>query len=131
MRSLACTPAEAVLVRDAFLALDPALQAKIRARLNDPSAAACPFLEAGRCSVYESRPLVCRAYGFSAEPGNVYFGCEVLFPLLKNASDFRMPSFDEAKLTVPNEKVLDSTGRALPELGVLAEMLARFSIFDF
>lgn len=39
--------------------------------------ATCPLLVDGRCSVYNQRPFVCRAYGIVADPRmRCEFGCE-------------------------------------------------------
>jgi Fe-S-cluster containining protein len=36
----------------------------------------CPYLKNGRCSIYEDRPLVCRAYGTSPA-----LPCKFLYPI--------------------------------------------------
>lgn len=44
---------------------DPRLRATVRAQAHDPEHASCALLVAGRCSVYEHRPLVCRSHGLA------------------------------------------------------------------
>ncbi|MEK8023511.1 MAG: YkgJ family cysteine cluster protein [Candidatus Hydrogenedentota bacterium] len=85
----------------------------------------CPLLENGRCSIYESRPLVCRAYGFAADGEGVYFGCEVLEPVLRTSGTMNLPSLKAAMDLVPGTTVRDRAGRALPDAGMLAELLDR------
>jgi len=56
---------EAELLREGLAALDLEARARLGARLAalDPSAACVLLEEDGRCSVYGSRPLVCRTQG--------------------------------------------------------------------
>lgn len=58
---------EADAVREAYLALDPALRDRIRARAErvvaGDESAACPMLIDDRCAIYEARPLICRTQG--------------------------------------------------------------------
>lgn len=65
--SLAVGVLEASRVRGALAALEPGRRAAVRARTVDPRVTAeerCVMLdEAGRCDVYEARPLVCRSQG--------------------------------------------------------------------
>ena len=35
----------------------------------------CPFLKNNKCTVYESRPFMCRAYGYSTVDGSSFKGC--------------------------------------------------------
>lgn len=146
--ALPVTPIEAVVVADAVAKLEPALRARARERIaelasrigtgtaegGDPVAidpgpgnllGPCPLLENGRCSVYSARPLVCRAYGFSADADAAYFGCEILEPVLRSCGEIRLPSLEAARFRMPVARVLDRSGRALPVAGMLAEFLDR------
>lgn len=73
----------------------------------------CCLLENGRCIAYEARPLICRAYGFSADDGNVYFGCEILAPKLEGKI-VAMPSYSAARESMGDD-----------ERGYLSELLDR------
>lgn len=84
----------------------------------------CPMLENGRCAIYAARPLFCRAYGFAADRDG-YFGCEVLHPALAAMETVTLTSLDAGRAALPREEVLDARGKALPECGMLAELVAR------
>lgn len=84
----------------------------------------CPLLEGGRCSIYAARPLFCRAYGFAADSAG-YFGCEVLQPGLAVLETVTLTSLDAGRRALPVGDVLDAGGKALPECGMLAELVAR------
>lgn len=129
-------PVEARRVAKAVTGLSVAARAEVRRRIaeaarrlsgaaGDAPKGACPLLDDARCLVYADRPLICRAYGFAADRDGAYFGCEVLEPAVRAAGDFRLPNLDAAREGLPGDEVLDSAGRALTEIGPLAEMLDR------
>ena len=74
------TRAEWELVADGLARLPAAVQLQIAARieeLRDCPGTICPFLDrdAGRCLVYDHRPVACRTYGFYVErEGGLYCG---------------------------------------------------------
>lgn len=141
--AIAVTPAEAVLAAAAVKALPSALGLRVRAQLRTLSGlvetdgavrldgagdgihGACPLLDGGRCSIYAARPLICRAFGFAALADGSYFGCEVLAPVVRGFGDFTLPSMDAARSLLPDVDVLDASGKALPRLGMLAELVDR------
>ena len=86
---------------------------------------ACPLLFEGRCSVYEARPLICRAYGFTADENGFFMGCEDLGEILKRCEVTLLPTWNAAFRLVPEKTVLDARGRELPPQGIIAEMLGR------
>ncbi len=86
---------------------------------------ACPLLEDGLCSIYASRPLICRAYGFCAEEGGVYTGCDILAARLRGSGEIALPSLDAARALLPDETLLDANGLALPSNSTLPELLER------
>lgn len=132
------TPVEALRVARAVAALDAAAQSALldRARsaarlLNGGAlggAAACPCLEAGRCLVYEDRPLVCRAWGQAAEVDGRYVGCAVLGPAVERERP-RLANFTRARVAVRSinrrAEILDSAGAPLPPRAPLTVLLDR------
>lgn len=91
----------------------------------------CPLLFDGLCSVYEVRPLVCRAFGFSAEEREepdsriVYMGCSILEDILKKYKKISLPSWSAAWRLIPDLKELDKSKKELPKQSTLAEMILR------
>jgi Fe-S-cluster containining protein len=85
----------------------------------------CPLLVDGRCAVYEARPLICRAYGFTADENGFFMGCELLGEILKRNDVTLLPTWDAAFRLIPTVAVLDARGMELPPQGTLAEMLER------
>jgi Fe-S-cluster containining protein len=144
------SPGEALRIAEAIRALPEPLQGRVRERVHELAArvetdridaptssydpegptrpgleGACPLLEDHRCTVYESRPILCRAYGYAAESGGVYFGCEILGDILKDLDTVHLPDYEAALRAVPDFKILDARGRVLPERGMLAELVDR------
>jgi Fe-S-cluster containining protein len=144
------SPGEALVLAEAVRALPEPLQARVRERVhelasrvetdrvNAPTATydpdgplrpglegACPLLEDNLCTVYESRPILCRAYGYAAETGGVYFGCEILVETLKTVDAVHLPDYEAALRAVPFLKVFDTQGRVLPDHGMLSELVDR------
>lgn len=66
---LCCVPPETLfriegeLVRDAVGGLSEEQRERIRERVEDSERTLCPLLEDGACSIYESRPMICRTQG--------------------------------------------------------------------
>jgi Fe-S-cluster containining protein len=54
---------EGELVRDAVGRLSEKQRERIRERVEDSERTLCPLLEDGACSIYESRPMICRTQG--------------------------------------------------------------------
>lgn len=141
------TPAEAVRVAEAIGRLPAERRDAIRRRiaetarwLTDSARAAgtrapvpCPLLEGHLCAIYADRPLVCRAYGFAAERTDrggavreiAYLGCEILEPVVRGDPSIRLPNHAAACAALPRVLALDRDGKALPDVGPLAEMLDR------
>ena len=69
---------EAVALQQALIALPAAQQARIRENLASGKPD-CPLLVNERCSVYASRPALCRAYGTIIQMGETVATCELNF----------------------------------------------------
>ncbi len=148
------TAPEALAAAEAVKALDPDLREILRGRLRSVTArveraamsgtpdaresspgdhaaageglsGACPLLVNGRCAIYAARPLFCRAYGFSADGEGEYFGCEVLYPALAAMQEVNLTSLTAGRAALPTFVVKDAAGHALPECGMLAELVDR------
>lgn len=65
---------------------------------------ACPLLEAGRCTVYDARPVICRLYGATAKLACPH-GCE---PDAWLAEDEANAIIDAAKRLSPRTRSLNS-----------------------
>ena len=89
-----------------------------------PEKGPCPFLEKGKCVIYDDRPLFCRGYGFSVDEG-AYFGCEILLPFLQQGGNFQLPRLEEARKILPHVSVRDKDDQAIPALGPLHELVWR------
>ncbi|MCS6899431.1 MAG: YkgJ family cysteine cluster protein, partial [Myxococcales bacterium] len=61
---LTCTGVEAKVLREALRRLPETERERLRARLASSPGDRCVLLdEAGRCIVYEARPMICRSHG--------------------------------------------------------------------
>ena len=60
---ISVSPVEAESVRIALEKLPAELLALLARRVDTPADAPCPLLVDGLCTVYESRPLICRTHG--------------------------------------------------------------------
>lgn len=148
--ALPVSPGEALVLAEAVTTLPSPLRERVIARVRELAArvesdrvaaptatydpegplrpgleGACPLLEDNRCTVYDARPVICRAYGFAAEKGGVYYGCEILVEILSEAGVVDLPDYEAALRSVPTHKVLDKHGTVLPDRGMLAELVDR------
>jgi len=63
-RNLSVLPIEALSLSDAVQDLPEGLKAKILKRASTASFWDCPLLQAGACSLYAFRPIICRTHGY-------------------------------------------------------------------
>jgi Fe-S-cluster containining protein len=97
-------PVEAYHLREAFLRLPDTTAEGVRRRAAEDPEGQCPFLEDGRCTVYASRPVLCRTHGHpfvrreeAGGEAEIYPGCEQLplesLPRSENGS-LKVSAFD-------------------------------------
>ncbi|MBY0449176.1 MAG: YkgJ family cysteine cluster protein [Cyanobacteria bacterium] len=70
---------EAHVLREAVAGLPADTREQIRVNIQDPNAPLCPLLVDGACSIYESRPILCRIFGFPVSDGQSIATCELNF----------------------------------------------------
>jgi hypothetical protein len=63
-RNISIFPIEALSLADALQAQPKAVIAKVRSRAASASFWDCPLMEDRACSMYASRPIICRTHGF-------------------------------------------------------------------
>jgi Fe-S-cluster containining protein len=79
---------EWALISSALQALPAEVAEAAHQRMRQPFERICPLLDrdAGACLIYEARPVVCRAYGFYAERGDV-LGCGRIETVARETSE--------------------------------------------
>jgi Fe-S-cluster containining protein len=73
------SPVESQGVLEAVQLLSAEVKSKIRKNLSQPERLLCPLLVEDRCSIYESRPILCRIFGFPVSDGSTMATCELNF----------------------------------------------------
>lgn len=73
------TYVEALNVFQGLLHTSPQVMHTVLAQLNEENRALCPLLVDGQCSVYEARPLLCRAFGLAVQVDDTVGTCELNF----------------------------------------------------
>lgn len=86
----------------------------------------CPLLRDGRCSIYEWRPLYCRAFGFAGASDGSFFGCEILAKAIPKGKRISLRDYEAVARAMPQVKVKTTGGKCLPDVGPLPEMLSIF-----
>ena len=89
---------------------------------------ACAFLKDGRCSVYESRPHVCRIYPFSVRPGQrgrvfEFYRCEDRHAGHFSGDRVQVKDWLRENFTRENREFWAAEGDILPILGRLLSSL--------
>ena len=81
----------------------------------------CPFLKDDKCTVYESRPFMCRAYGYSTIDGASFKGCNYFFFQLMYATKttntrkiINFDSFNQFIKEADNKLIETSTSAPIP-----------------
>ena len=78
----------------------------------------CPFLVDGRCSVYEARPSICRAYGRMMRTADSAYYCDKILEQMVSADavdeDLELPVFQGY-----HRAVLDRGNGRLDEVNIL------------
>lgn len=108
---------EAVIVLMAVTSLPPETVSPILANLQDPNRTQCPLLIDGGCSIYESRPFMCRAFGLVLKHGERYGACELnkeQFQALPSVNVLDMPPYYDVLDTLSNRLWAASPMQSLP-----------------
>ncbi len=123
-------------LRQAFQALPPAVQQMIMSQRAEPERTLCPLLVDGQCSVYESRPVLCRIFGFPVSDGKTIATCELNFTDDRTET-FTAKAFDTQVLSETTQAIsalyLTETGKQAehthepPPMFRIEEVLQAFS----
>lgn len=89
---------------------------------------ACAFLKDGRCSIYESRPHVCRIYPFSVRPGQrgeifEFYRCVDQHAAHFSGDQIQVKEWLQKNFTRENREFWTAEGNILPILGRLLSSL--------